>query len=398
MVWDSLYQWLAGSRLARRVLDGVFRARARQRLAALDEQPVERSQNRILRGLIHHACQTRFGRDHDFHRIHTASDFRRLVPLRTPMELWRDYWQPAFPHLAGATWPGPIPYLTVRERPPSSGPPWVPVSSGLLAAHRAAALTALGMIDQARPDAHPLGGRLLVVSEQLTQPVHEFVAQCRRLPATVGEVRTTPPEAIAVEESPALRPSLLPAGISDLRPAAGLESLAEQSVSLPVTTVAGPSESLLPFFAHARAVAGASCLGDVWPQLAAVLYARGSQDGDRAALAGTIGSSRVLLMETCFRPEAPVAVEDVRHGLLRLLADHGVYFEFVPVGELKGPRPIRHAAAEVELGVPYALALTSPAGYWACLVDLVVRFERRDPPLFRVLPSDTSLSFSRELR
>jgi hypothetical protein len=388
MAWDSLYQWFSGSRLGRRLLDTVFRARARRRLAALDEQPVEGSQNRILRGLIHQAHRTRFGQEHNFHRIHTAADFRRLVPIRSPAELWRDYWQPAFPNLAGATWPGPIPYLTIREGPHPAGPPWVPVSSALLAAHRAAALTALGMIDQARPEARPLGGRLLVVSEELTHSVDELAIASRQLnnlaSEAAAEVRTTPPEAMAVEETPALRPNLLPARPFNRRRTC-LQSLAEQSVPLPVTTIAGPAECLLPFFDHAQRTAGAARVADVWPQLAAVLYGRGRGETDRAALANAIGHSRVLLLETCFRPEAPVAVEDVRHGLLRLLADHGVYFEFVPLAELHAPHPIRHAAAEVEVGVPYALALSSPAGYWACLADLVVRFERRDPPLFQLL-------------
>src|SRR5262249_4047463 len=57
----------------------------------------------------------------------------------------------------------------------------------------------------------------------------------------------------------------------------------------------------------------------------------------------------------------------------------------VPVEQLGEEKPVRHAAAEVELGQPYAVALTSPAGVWSCLVGCTVCFERRDPPLLRVL-------------
>jgi hypothetical protein len=92
-----------------------------------------------------------------------------------------------------------------------------------------------------------------------------------------------------------------------------------------------------------------------------------------------------VLLGAHLPPEGPVAVEDPRHGLLRLLPDNGVYFEFVPVEDLGRPHPARRAASEVEPGVPYALALTSPAGLWACLTGTRVCFESRDPPLLRIV-------------
>ena len=74
-----------------------------------------RCQKRTLLGLVHKAHTTRFGRDHDFRRIRDIQDFRRLVPLRTPLDLWREYWQPAFPYLDDVSWPGPIPYLALSS-------------------------------------------------------------------------------------------------------------------------------------------------------------------------------------------------------------------------------------------------------------------------------------------
>ena len=45
--------------------------------------------------------------------------------------------------------------------------------------------------------------------------------------------------------------------------------------------------------------------------------------------------------------------------------------------------------AQVKVGVPYALALSSPAGIWACLIGNVVQFERLDPPLLRLVETAT---------
>src|SRR5438132_1269747 len=149
----SALQWLADTRLARSVVDTVFRGRARQHLLDLNQQTLARCQNRTLLGLVHRARRTRFGRDHDFPRIRTVSDFQRLVPLRTPAALWREYWQPAFPNLAGATWPGPIPYLAVPSASNRETFPYVPVSPALWAAQQTAALTALAFVLHARPPA-----------------------------------------------------------------------------------------------------------------------------------------------------------------------------------------------------------------------------------------------------
>ena len=129
------------------------------------------------------------------------------------------------------------------------------------------------------------------------------------------------------------------------------------------------------------------------PQLAAVLYTRGINDPDRGHIESEISNAGVLCLEMYLRPEGAVAIEDPRHRSLRLVPDHGVYFEFVPVDQLGRPRPSRLSAAQVKLGVPYALALSSPAGIWACLVGSVVCFERRDPPLLRLV--ETSASWER---
>src|SRR5207248_8381831 len=121
----------------------------------------------------------------------------------------------------------------------------------------------------------------------------------------------------------------------------------------------------------------------------AVVYGNAPGEAPRRALAEQLGVPErrqpPLLLEACVRAEGAVAVEDPRHGCLRLLVDHGVYFEFVPADEVGRPRPARHALADVVPGVPYAVALTSAAGVWACLAGLRVCFERRDPPLLRVV-------------
>lgn len=375
----SALQWLADTRLARTVVDNIVRGLARRRLAELDQQTAARSQNRVLLGLVHRAQTTRFGRDHDFPRIRTITDFQRLVPLRTPAELWREYWQPTFPNLAGATWPGPIPYLAVSSVQ-SNGPfPYIPVSPDLWAAQQTAALTALAFVMHARPRSRFCSGRLFLLGGGTTlTPL-----------GNTGAVDSL--EAIAIRELPTvLRPYACSLPGSDSPESDTIDSrfpqeLALRAAQLPVTCLAGTMERLIRFVTHVKRATGRERLADIWPSLAAVLYARGAVEPDRARLESAIASPGVLCLEMYFRPEGAIAIEDPQRGHLRLLPDHGVYFEFVPVDQVGKLRPERYSVAEVKLGVPYALALSSAAGIWACLVGSVVRFEQRNPPLLRLV-------------
>jgi len=83
---EPLQNWLISNRLTRRAAAVALRRHARQLLVEFDRQDPIRSQKRILRGLVHRAHSTPFGRDHDFRRIRTAADFRRLVALCRPGE------------------------------------------------------------------------------------------------------------------------------------------------------------------------------------------------------------------------------------------------------------------------------------------------------------------------
>jgi GH3 auxin-responsive promoter len=372
-------QWLTDARWARGVVDTLFRGRARRRFAELDHQSVARSQNRAMLGLVNKASGTCFGRDHDFRRIRNAADFRRLVPLRTPAELWREYWQPVFPNLGGATWPGPIHYAAISASTQGGEFPYVPFSPALWAAHQAAALTALAFALHARPQARLCAGRLMLLDSGATLTPLSNLDRAECL------------EAVAIRRLPsALQPYALTSSPNMLPQTAGLQHqamqwLGERNLGKQVTCLAGDSKRILEIVSHARRVTGRDRIMEIWPQLAAVIFTRDSSRMTKDKLLTELGPDAPLLLEMCFRPEGALAVEDPRYGQLRLLHDDGCYFEFVPLDEIGKPRPQRLTADEVRLGVPYAVALSSPAGVWACLAGSVIQFERRKPLLFRLV-------------
>lgn len=331
--WSSLQGWVARNSLVRRATEAVFAAAGRLHLARLDQLAPARCQRRILLGLVHQAQATRFGIDHDFRRIRTIDDYRRLVPLYNRAELWRDYWQPTNPHLAGATWPG--------------------TSVAVHAAHRSALGTAVALTTHVRPRIRLLSGTLLFLTDEGPSYRTQQPVLTQRLPVFV-------------------RPYTVSSAEID----------AERFAYLPVTVLIGPVERLLLLLEKVKQVRGKRWVRDVWPQLSAILYTRRPSEGPASWLRTEMGED-VLLLEMVGRAEGPIALEDPSHGLHRLLFNHGVYFEFVPPSQADDPRSPRFGIDEIELGVPYELALTSPAGLWACRLGRTVCLERRDPPLLR---------------
>src|SRR5262249_43812496 len=86
-------------------------------------------------------------------------------------------------------------------------------------------------------------------------------------------------------------------------------------------------------------------------------------------------------IELLVRPEGTFAVHDPRHGMFRLLMDHGAYFEFIPADDVGSARPHRLGIAETRPGETYELVVSTP-GAWATRTGVGVVFEGVGP-LFR---------------
>ncbi len=161
-----------------------------------------------------------------------------------------------------------------------------------------------------------------------------------------------------------------------------LDLLAERSARLPITMLSGVPSWLLVLFERLKKVTGCGRVCDVWPRLRLVIHGGTRFDPYRSLFRRELGDG-VHLLDTYPSSEGYVATEDPRYGLLRLVPDHNVFFEFVPADELKADRPARHTVGRVEPGVQYAVVLTTCAGLWGYVLGDTVCFERREPPLLR---------------
>lgn len=400
----SLSSGLLGNRLSRRLADSLFINFAHRRISELDALDVAKVQAQTLERLVRQAQNTRFGRDHEFGRIRSLSDYRRLVPLRDYEAFWQEYWQPEFPNVSGITWPGAIPYFALSSGTTSGTTKYLPISREMLKSNSRAALTLLCAFAKVQPDARLFQGRLFFLGGS-TNLVN--LSAVRGTPnAERDPASGAPRSALRAPYSPLRSPAVLGGDLSGiavcevpgyLRPFSfppldlallgdwdeKVRVLAEHSARLPITMISGVPSWLLILFHRLKEITGKATISEVWPTLRLVVHGGVKFDPYREVFRQEIGSPSVRLLETYPCSEGFVAFEDPRYDLLRLVPDHDIFFEFVPVEELDKDRPSRHAVQEIELGVQYAVVMTTCAGLWSYLVGDTIAFERRHPPLLR---------------
>jgi hypothetical protein len=370
----SLLFRVAGSPPVRRLVSAGFRIHSRLRTAAIRGLDARLIQERGLLNLIAAARDTRFGRDHGFSGLRSVADFQKAVPLRTYEALWDDYLKAAYPVFENLTWPGRIPFLALTSGTTQGATKYIPVSHEMVASNRKAAQTMVAAHLAARPDSRLFQGRLFFLggTAALEEPAHG-VRQ--------GDLSGI----AALELSPLLRPYTFPP--LDLALETNWERklslLAEQSIRERITLVSGVPSWLLMLFQRVLEQCGKSSIGAVWPDLELVVHGGVKFDPYRRSFQEILGRGDIRLQETYPCSEGFIAYGDPRTDQLRLVLDHGLFYEFVPADELDSASPTRHWIGTAECGINYAIVVSTCAGMWAHVIGDTVRFESLDPPLIQ---------------
>jgi hypothetical protein len=365
---------VAGSKWVRKAADAVLLRYAHNRAVALDRMDAGKVQHDTLLSLVRRARNTRFGRDHDFARIYSVADYQARVPVRDYEFFWNTYWKDAYPRLDDITWPGKIPYYALSSGTTSGATKYIPVSWEMVKSNKKTAFTTIALFRHANPGAKLFTGKFFFLGGTTDLRKQEDGSLAGDLSGIAAR-----------EVLELLRPYVFPP--ADMTLITNWEEkvsrFAELSARERITAISGIPAWMQRLFDRVKQVTGKKTVADVWPDLRLVIHGGTKFDPFRDLFVKEIGSDAVKFCEVYPASEGFVATEDPRYGMLRVVPDHDVFFEFVPVEELGKDRPPRHTLADVEVGVQYAVVVTSCAGVWSYLIGDTVAFERRDPPLIR---------------
>lgn len=349
----------------------VYAAGRARRLAIENAAAVQRQ---TLSRLLRRAATTRFGRDHGFERLHGSRDFAVAVPLRRYEDFWAEYWGPDFPILTDCSWPGLVPLYAATSGTSTGNTKFIPVTRAMLRSNRRGALDLLTHHLRARPQSRIFGGRNLLLGGS--------TALVERAPG----VKSGDLSGIAAATAPrwARRyafPTPAVARMTDW--AEKMAAIAERAPAAEIRSISGVPSWLLLFFDElVRSHPGrGGRIADFFPTLELLIHGGVNFAPYRRRFAEWLAGSDAELREVYAASEGFIAAADRGAGEgMRVVLNHGIYYEFVPVAEIGASAPTRHTVAGIETGVDYAPVLSTCAGLWGYIVGDRVRFVSRDPP------------------
>lgn len=337
-------------------------------------------QRRAFSALMAAQAGTEFGRLHGLGPRTTYANYRTQVPLRTTREFggWIERMA------AGAVdvlWPGRCRFFVYTAGTVDGTPKPLPATPAMLAHFRGALADALLLHAAQTGQPELFLGRHLHVGAS-TALNESGGAYAGYLDAMVPLALSDWTEKNLYAPPPAI--ARLSAGEEKMR------AIAEQCADLHVRLLAGTPGALAALIGAVRARHSDDSrqvqhLRAVWRDLACCVHT-GSILGIFAdELRAGLGPN-VALHEIYAGAEGLYAAQDGEPGAgLRLLADTGLFFEFLPARELAegnlaalGGRCL--PLEEVQADTDYALVVTSPAGLCRCLVGDTVRFLSTRPP------------------
>jgi hypothetical protein len=123
---------------------------------------------------------------------------------------------------------------------------------------------------------------------------------------------------------------------------------------------------------------------EVWPSLELYIHGGVSFTPYREQFAKIIGGD-INYLEMYNASEGFFAAQDSpgEEGML-LFTNHGIFMEFMPVAEYGKPDPQTIGLNDVELGVNYALVISTNGGLWRYLLGDTIQFTRLKPYRIKV--------------
>ncbi len=164
-----------------------------------------------------------------------------------------------------------------------------------------------------------------------------------------------------------------------------VDQIAKETVGQDLRLISGIPPWVQMYFERLLQLTGKETVREIFPNLQLFVYGGVNYEPYRAQLEQLMGG-KIASLETYPASEGFIAFQDttdVANGLL-LRCNKGIYFEFVPVSELKSTQPIRLQLNEVDSGIDYALILNTNAGLWGYDIGDTIEFITTDIPRIKV--------------
>lgn len=334
------------------------------------KKPVKVQRN-VFKNLISQAKNTAFGKDHNFSKIKSYEDFKKLVPIRD-YEALKPYIEKVVAGESDVLWKGK-PLYFAKTSGTTSGVKYIPLTKESMPTHISAARNALLMYIAETKKANFVNGKMI------------FLQGSPEMGEKNG-IKTGRLSGIAAHYIPNyLTKNRLPSWetncIEDWE--IKIDAIVDETINENMTLISGIPSWVQMYFEKLTERTGKK-VGDIFPNFNLFVYGGVNFEPYRNKFEDLIGR-KVDTIELFPASEGFIAYQDSQNekGML-LLVDNGMFYEFIPSEEFFDENPTRISLADVKIGINYVLILNTNAGLWGYDIGDTVEFVSINPPRIKV--------------
>ncbi len=323
-------------------------------------------QDAIFKDLLRIGSKTVFGEDHKLGEVKTYEEFKQAVPIRD-YEQFSGYIQQIKEGKHNVLWQG-IPIYLAKTSGTTSGVKYIPITKDSISNHINTARNALLCYMAGTGNTAFSDGKMIFLSGS---PELERIAgiPTGRLS---GIVNHHIPRYLRTNQLPSYETNC----IEDWE--TKLDKIVEETIRQDMTLISGIPPWVQMYFDRLIQVSGKP-IKDIFPSFSVLVHGGVNFEPYKAKLFESIGK-KIDTIETFPASEGFFAFQDSREeeGLL-LNTNSGIFFEFIPAGEISKENPTRLSLKEVKTGENYALVVNTNAGLWGYSIGDTVRFVSVNP-------------------
>ncbi|MBE7629967.1 GH3 auxin-responsive promoter family protein [Tenacibaculum piscium] len=327
-------------------------------------------QDELLQKLIQTAKSTEFGKAHHFSSIKKYADFTKNIPIQQyesiePLiERCRKGEQNLF-------WPTPIRWFAKSSGTTNAKSKFIPVS------------------DQAIEDCHLKAGKdMLCLYVSNNENTNMFAGKALKLGGSTAIYENNNSyfgdlSAILTENLPfwadfSSAPSQEVSLMNEWE--AKIEAIIDETIDENITSLFGVPSWMLVLLNRVLEKTGKDNILEVWPNLEVYFHGGVNFNPYREQYKKLIPKKNFKYYESYNASEGFFAIQDINNSdELLLMLDYGIFYEFIPMSQYDGENSIAIPLSEVEIGINYAVVITTNGGLWRYLIGDTVRFTNTNP-------------------
>ncbi len=361
----------------------------RQKKLLLHNSAPLQLQQAALEHLVECGKNTEYGQKHSFNAIKNYNDFSQMVPLNTYEELKGDIDRMRHGEQS-VLWPGQVKWYAKSSGTTNDKSKFIPVSSeGLQTMHYQGGKDAVAMYLANNPKSKLFDGKALILGGSHSPNYN--------LPGSlVGDLSAILIENINPMANFVRVPSKKTALLSDFE--LKRDRIAHETIDKNITNLSGVPSWMLSVLMRVMELSGKQYLNEVWPNLEVFFHGGVAFTPYRKQYEQLITSPNMHYMETYNASEGFFGLQnDPSDASMLLMLDYGVFYEFIPMD--KFPDAIGSAGMArqqlepekqpcivplegVEVGVNYAMVISTTCGLWRYVIGDTVRFTSVKPYKF----------------